>query len=60
MRTRLVYATLFSAALLGSGALAQTAATDNPAPPMKPAPSPLDQSEARSTTDSGTVKKTTP
>ena len=37
MRTTLVYATLFSAALLGSGALAQTAATDNPAAPMKPA-----------------------
>ena len=37
MRTRLVYGTLFSAALLGSGALAQTAATDNPAPPTEPA-----------------------
>ncbi|MBV8439675.1 MAG: PRC-barrel domain-containing protein [Hyphomicrobiales bacterium] len=37
MRTSLVCATLFSTALLGSGALAQTAATDNPAAPMKPA-----------------------
>ena len=47
MRTRLVYATLFSAALLGSGALAQTAATDNPAPPMKPAQTEMSTPDAQ-------------
>jgi hypothetical protein len=45
MRTTLAYATLFSAALLGSGVLAQTAATDNPAP-MKPAQAQSDQASA--------------
>src|SRR5271165_1072780 len=37
MRKTLVYTTLFSAALVGSGVLAQTVAADNPAAPMKPA-----------------------
>ena len=47
MRTTLVYATLFSTALLGSGALAQTAATDNPAAPMKPAQTEMSKPDAK-------------
>src|ERR1700756_4357770 len=47
MRTTLVYATLFSTALLGCGALAQTAATDNPAAPMKPAQTEMSKPDAQ-------------
>src|SRR5271167_2350314 len=47
MRTTLAYATLFSAAVLGSGALAQTVATDNPAAPMKPAQTQMSTSDAQ-------------
>ena len=48
MRKTFVYATLFSAALVGSGALAQTAGNaDNPATPMKPAQAQMSTADAQ-------------